>query len=95
VNLTVAALTLASGSLDVTAFMRLGGVFASVMRSNLVFVGIAAVKAEGALGKDCAVALVRYIAGVGIATAVAGWGTARAQSMSVVSSSSWAESFWS
>jgi uncharacterized membrane protein YoaK (UPF0700 family) len=68
---TIAVLTLASGSLDVTAFMRLGGVFASVMTSNLVFVGIAAVNAEGSLGKHCAVALVSYIVGVGSATVVA------------------------
>jgi uncharacterized membrane protein YoaK (UPF0700 family) len=67
----MAVLTLATGSLDVTAFLRLGGVFASVMTSNLVFVGIAAVKAEASLGTHCAVALVSYIAGVGTATAVA------------------------
>ncbi len=71
VKLAVAFLTLASGSLDVTAFMRLGGVFASVMTSNLVFVGIAAVKTEVSLAKHCAVALVSYIVGVGIGTAVA------------------------
>jgi uncharacterized membrane protein YoaK (UPF0700 family) len=67
----MAVLTLATGSLDVTAFLRLGGVFASVMTSNLVFVGIAAVKTEGSLGAHCAVALVGYIVGVGAATVVA------------------------
>jgi uncharacterized membrane protein YoaK (UPF0700 family) len=41
------------------------------MTSNLVFVGIAAVKAEGPLGTHCAVALVSYIVGVATATAVA------------------------
>jgi uncharacterized membrane protein YoaK (UPF0700 family) len=73
----MAVLTVATGSLDVTAFLRLGGVFASVMTSNLVFVGIAAVKAERSLGTHCAVALGSYIVGVGIATAVtkAGEGT--------------------
>jgi uncharacterized membrane protein YoaK (UPF0700 family) len=75
----MAVLTLASGSLDVTAFLRLGGVFASVMTSNLVFVGIAVVKAERSLVTHCAVALVSYIVGVGTATAVAkpGAGTGR------------------
>lgn len=58
-------MTLASGSLDVTAFMRLGGVFASVMTSNLVFVGIAAVKTEVSLAKHCAVALVSHPEGWG------------------------------
>jgi uncharacterized membrane protein YoaK (UPF0700 family) len=70
VKLVMAALTLASGSLDVTAFLRLGGVFGSVMTSNLVFVGIAAVRAEGPLGEHCAVALVGYIVGVATGTAV-------------------------
>jgi uncharacterized membrane protein YoaK (UPF0700 family) len=71
VKLAVAFLTLATGSLDLTAFLRLGGVFASVMTSNLVFVGIAVVKAEVSLGKHCAVALASYIVGVGIASRVA------------------------
>lgn len=65
------ALTASTASLDVTAFLRLGGVFASVMTSNLVFVGIAAVKAEGAFGARCAVAILSYVAGVGVGSAVA------------------------
>ena len=44
------ALTAGTASLDVTAFFRLGGVFASVMTSNLVFVGVAVVKTEAAFG---------------------------------------------
>jgi uncharacterized membrane protein YoaK (UPF0700 family) len=71
VRLALAALSLATGSLDVTAFLRLGGVFASVMTSNLLFVGIAAVKAEGSLAKRCAVVLISYIVGVGIGSRVA------------------------
>jgi uncharacterized membrane protein YoaK (UPF0700 family) len=67
----LAALTIASGSLDVTAFLRLGGVFASVMTSNLIFASLAAVKADAALGQHCAVALLSYIAGVGGASALA------------------------
>jgi uncharacterized membrane protein YoaK (UPF0700 family) len=65
------ALTIASGSLDVTAFLRLGGVFASVMTSNLVFVGIAAVKTEAAFGRRCAVAILSYVVGVAIGSLLA------------------------
>jgi uncharacterized membrane protein YoaK (UPF0700 family) len=65
------ALTASTASLDVTAFLRLGGVFASVMTSNLVFVGIAAVKAEAAFGTRCAVALLSYVVGVGVGSAIA------------------------
>jgi uncharacterized membrane protein YoaK (UPF0700 family) len=64
-------LTASTASLDVTAFLRLGGVFASVMTSNLIFVGIAAVKAEGAFGIRCAVAILSYVVGVGVGSAVA------------------------
>lgn len=48
----MALLTLATGSLDVTAFLRLGGVFASVMTSNLVFVGIAHDESRGPAGRS-------------------------------------------
>jgi uncharacterized membrane protein YoaK (UPF0700 family) len=65
------ALTASTASLDVTAFLRLGGVFASVMTSNLVFVGIAAVKTEAAFGTRCAVAILSYVVGVGIGSAIA------------------------
>jgi uncharacterized membrane protein YoaK (UPF0700 family) len=64
-------LTASTASLDVTAFLRLGGVFASVMTSNLVFVGIAAVKTEAAFGTRCAVAILSYIAGVAIGSVIA------------------------
>jgi uncharacterized membrane protein YoaK (UPF0700 family) len=65
------ALTMATASLDVTAFLRLGGVFASVMTSNLIFVGVAVVKTEAAFGRRCAVAILSYIAGVAIGSAIA------------------------
>jgi uncharacterized membrane protein YoaK (UPF0700 family) len=65
------ALTASTASLDVTAFLRLGGVFASVMTSNLVFVGIAVVKTEAAFGIRCAVAILSYVVGVGIGSAIA------------------------
>ena len=65
------ALTAGTASLDVTAFFRLGGVFASVMTSNLVFVGVAVVKTEAAFGVRCAVAILSYIAGVALGSAIA------------------------
>jgi uncharacterized membrane protein YoaK (UPF0700 family) len=65
------ALAASTASLDVTAFLRLGGVFASVMTSNLVFVGIAAVKAEAAFGIRCAVAILSFVAGVAIGSIIA------------------------
>jgi uncharacterized membrane protein YoaK (UPF0700 family) len=65
------ALTAGTASLDVTAFFRLGGVFASVMTSNLVFVGVAVAKTEAAFGARCAVAILSYIAGVGVGSAIA------------------------
>ena len=68
IKFALVALTVASSSLDVTAFLRLGGLFASVMTSNLIFVSLAVVKAERSLGVHCAVALVCYMAGVGAGT---------------------------
>jgi uncharacterized membrane protein YoaK (UPF0700 family) len=70
-RLALVALTAGTASLDVTAFFRLGGVFASVMTSNLVFVGVAVVKTEAAFGVRCAVAILSYIAGVGLGSAIA------------------------
>ena len=70
-KVALAALAIASGSLDVTAFLRLGGLFASVMTSNLIFVGLAAVKAEATLAEHCVTALVCYVIGVGIGTSIA------------------------
>jgi len=70
-RLALVALTAGTASLDVTAFFRLGGVFASVMTSNLVFVGVAVVKTEAAFGTRCAVAILSYIVGVGLGSAIA------------------------
>jgi uncharacterized membrane protein YoaK (UPF0700 family) len=70
-RIALVALTAGTASLDVTAFFRLGGVFASVMTSNLVFVGVAVVKTEAAFGARCAVAILSYIAGVALGSAIA------------------------
>jgi uncharacterized membrane protein YoaK (UPF0700 family) len=71
VNLVLVALTVATASLDVTSFLRLGSVFASVMTSNLIFVSIAAVKANATLAKQCGVAIAGYVLGVALGSAVA------------------------
>jgi uncharacterized membrane protein YoaK (UPF0700 family) len=70
-RVALVALTAGTASLDVTAFFRLGGVFASVMTSNLVFVGVAVVKTEAAFGARCAVAILSYIVGVGLGSVIA------------------------
>jgi uncharacterized membrane protein YoaK (UPF0700 family) len=70
-RVALVALTAGTASLDVTAFFRLGGVFASVMTSNLVFVGVAVVKTEAAFGVRCAVAILSFIVGVGLGSAIA------------------------
>ena len=75
-------------SLDVTAFFRLGGVFASVMTSNLVFVGVAVVKTEAAFGVRCAVAILSYIVGVGLASAIV-WPLLKSSSMCSSLRSAW------
>jgi uncharacterized membrane protein YoaK (UPF0700 family) len=69
-KVALAALTIASGSLDISAFLRLGGVFASIMTSNLIFVSLAAVKADASLGQHCATALICYLVGVGAGSAL-------------------------
>jgi uncharacterized membrane protein YoaK (UPF0700 family) len=70
-KVALTALTIASGSLDVSAFLRLGGVFASIMTSNLIFFSLAVVRANVTLGQHCTTALVGYIAGVGAGSALA------------------------
>jgi uncharacterized membrane protein YoaK (UPF0700 family) len=70
-KMALTALTIASGSLDVSAFLRLGGVFASIMTSNLIFVSLAVVKADANLGQHCATALLSYVAGVGTGSVLA------------------------
>ena len=69
--IALATLAAASGSLDVTAFSRFGGVFTSVMTSNLVFIAIAAARAEATLAVHCGAALAGYVAGVAVGSALA------------------------
>jgi uncharacterized membrane protein YoaK (UPF0700 family) len=62
-----AVLTLATGATDVVSFIRLGGVFASVMTGNLVLLGLA-IGRSGALAAHAVVAFAGYAAGVAAGT---------------------------
>ena len=70
-TLALATLTVASGCLDVTAFSRLGGAFASVMTSNLVFVAVAAARSDATLAAHSGAALGGYVLGVAAGSALA------------------------
>ena len=57
-------LTIGTGAIDAISFLRLGGVFSSVITGNLVLLGLAAGRADGALAAHLGVAGVSFIAGV-------------------------------
>jgi uncharacterized membrane protein YoaK (UPF0700 family) len=61
-------LTLGTGATDVTAFTRLGNVFASVMTGNLVVLGFAVERLSGILAAHTAVAFAGYVVGVAAGT---------------------------
>jgi uncharacterized membrane protein YoaK (UPF0700 family) len=63
-DVLVVALTLVTGMTDAIGFLRLGGVFTSVMTGNMVLVGLFVAKANGSGVTHVAVALVAYVAGV-------------------------------
>lgn len=68
----VIALTLATGATDVLAITRLGGVLASVMTANLVFLGLAVAERSASLAGHVAIAILAFMAGVTLASRVAG-----------------------
>lgn len=70
-TIALAILTVASGCLDVSAFSRLGGAFASVMTSNLVFLAVAAAKTDATLAVHSAAAVAGYVLGVAAGSALA------------------------
>lgn len=70
-TIALAALTVASGCLDVCCFARLGGVFSSVMTSNMVLIAFAAARADATLAEHCVAALSGYIIGVAAGSALA------------------------
>ncbi len=67
-TLIAIALTFGSGATDVGAFVRLGGVFTSVMTGNIVFFGLATAVRSVSLATHTTVAIGGYIAGVAVAT---------------------------
>ena len=67
-------LTFGSAATDVACFTRLGSVFASVMTSNIVFLGLAAAQHSGRLAGRAAIAVGAYVIGVAAASRLAGTG---------------------
>jgi uncharacterized membrane protein YoaK (UPF0700 family) len=63
-TIVAALLTVGSAATDIMAFTRLGNVFASVMTSNIVFLGLAAARHSGSLARHAAVSFAGYAAGV-------------------------------
>jgi uncharacterized membrane protein YoaK (UPF0700 family) len=63
-TIVAALLTVGSAATDIMAFTRLGNVFASVMTSNIVFLGLAAARHSGSLAQHAAVSFAGYAAGV-------------------------------
>ncbi|HEY4461234.1 MAG TPA: YoaK family protein [Streptosporangiaceae bacterium] len=69
---TIAALlTIGTAAIDVVSFTRLGSVFASVMTSNIVFLGMAAANQSAMLAEHAAVSFAGYVAGVAAASRMA------------------------
>ena len=66
-----ALLTMGSAATDIMAFTRLGSVFASVMTSNIVFLGLAAARHSGSLAVHAAISFAGYVAGVAVASRLA------------------------
>ncbi len=78
--LTVIAvlLTIGAAATDVASFTRLGSVFASVMTSNIVFLGLAAARQSATLAWHAAVSFAGYVAGVAFGSRLARTGQRRA-----------------
>jgi uncharacterized membrane protein YoaK (UPF0700 family) len=71
-NILVVVLTLASGSVDAVGFLRLGGVFTSVMTANMVLLGISAATHDAALALHNGTAFGGYVIGVVGGSRIAG-----------------------
>lgn len=65
-------LALATGSLDVIGFTRLGGVFTSVMTGNIALLGLAAGRHDAQLALRTGVSFLGYLVGAGLGTVLAG-----------------------
>jgi uncharacterized membrane protein YoaK (UPF0700 family) len=62
-NALVVVLIVASGSVDAVGFLRLGGVFTSVMTANMVLLGVSAGTRDAALAAHAGAAFGGYILG--------------------------------
>jgi uncharacterized membrane protein YoaK (UPF0700 family) len=71
VTAIAALLTVGTAATDVISFTRLGSVFASVMTSNIVFLGLAAARQSAMLAAHAAVSFAGYVAGVAVASRMA------------------------
>lgn len=60
-DVLVVVLTVATGSSDAVAFLRLGGVMTSVMTANMVLLGISAGRQESSLALHAGAAFAGYI----------------------------------
>jgi len=64
-------LTIGSAATDVACFTRLGSVFASVMTSNIVFLGLSAAQHSGGLAIRAGIGVIAYVTGVATASRLA------------------------
>lgn len=65
-------LTLATGATDAIGFLRLGGVFSSVMTANMVLLGISVGREDGALAFHTGAAFAGFVIGGFLGSRVAG-----------------------
>ena len=68
----VIALALVTGATDAIAFVRLGGVFTSVMTGNMVLLGMGVGRGQAALLEHTGIALAAFIAGTVLGARIAG-----------------------
>jgi uncharacterized membrane protein YoaK (UPF0700 family) len=71
-NVLVVVLIVASGSVDAVGFLRLGGVFTSVMTANMVLLGVSAGTHDAALAAHAGAAFGGYILGSFAGSRIAG-----------------------
>jgi uncharacterized membrane protein YoaK (UPF0700 family) len=71
-NVLVVVLTVATGSVDAVGFLRLGGVFTSVMTANMVLLGISAGRHDAALALHAGAAFGGYILGALVGGRISG-----------------------
>ena len=71
-SVLVVVLTAASGSLDAVGFLRLGGVFTSVMTANMVLLGVSAGTRDAALAAHAGAAFGGYFLGSFLGSRVSG-----------------------